>query len=112
MLAPGSSSHDHSICCTTACGGLCGALFAVFRFEPRVPDALPPTLSSNRGATVSRTRLLFGHRSADRLRRRPRTTGRAARRCARDDPPGRSCGPGIKRSHANGPRARFARHKP
>src|SRR5258708_36346958 len=34
--------HDHSICCTTACGVHCGALFIAFRFEPRASDSLLP----------------------------------------------------------------------
>lgn len=51
--------HDHSFCCSTACGVHCGALFAVLRFEPHAGESsLPPPLSEAQRTGVTRAPLL------------------------------------------------------
>lgn len=51
--------HDHSFCCSTSCGAHCGALFVVFRFEPRVAEtSVPPPLSEPQRAGVTLEPLL------------------------------------------------------
>jgi hypothetical protein len=51
--------HDHSICCTSACGVHCGALFAAFHFETRASgDAQPLPFSEPPRESVAHAPLL------------------------------------------------------
>ncbi|WP_341314491.1 hypothetical protein WN982_03965 [Paraburkholderia sp. IMGN_8] len=51
--------HDHSLCCSNACGTHCAALFVVFAFEPRASGAsLPRALAEPQRTGVTRAPLL------------------------------------------------------
>lgn len=51
--------HDHSICCTTACGVHCGAFFTAFHFETRASGgSLPLPVSEPPRDSVAHAPLL------------------------------------------------------